>query len=275
MTITLPQILLLFDTSVILRGGARIWVGYQRIGAGWLPETVLDELRFLSNRAPEPVKEKIARDFFRFYPSSGWRATDETMAHPALQSAAGKTLSKRARQVMLIAKCAYSLSQSHPDQLVVLVSDNQPLLQQIQALSVLNLCGVTGAALKQWSLLGKRPEAVSQACQNIQNIKMRSARPSPARSPASFAKPTTSASPVAKQAGIAEPKTRKPISPPSRRPTPDIRAASRFHAFSQGISLAISLAGFVIVGFLVWRLVQPQSFEQFWRRNNPPQLFGR
>ena len=272
MAFSLPQILLLFDTSVILNDGARVWGGFQRIGACWLPQVVLNQVRFLCNRASEPVQEQIAREFFRFYPGSGWRTTDETMAHPALQPAKGQTLSKRARQMMIIAECAYGFSQRFPTQLVVLVSDNQPLLKQIQTLQVANLCGITGSALKRWSLSGNRPEAVNQAYQKMKTASLRQAN---VRSPASSSKPTMRTSPAVKHAMTTRPKTRKPISSPSRRTTPDINTVSRFYAFSQMVSLAISLVGFVIVGLLVWRLVQPQSFEQFWRQNNLPQLFGQ
>ena len=276
MTVSLPQILMLFDTSVILNGGARAWGGYQRLGACWLPQAVLNQLRFLCNRSPEPGLEQIAREFFRFYPGSGWRTTDETMPHPTLQPSKGQALSKRARLVMTIVESAYGCSQRFPEQLVVLVSDNQLLLKQIQAMQIRNLCGLTGSALKQWSLSGKRPEAVNQAYQQMKATGVGPSNvQSNVQSPASSAKPATQTSPASKQSPIARPKTRKTKSPPSRRATPDIHTSSRFYALSQMVSLAISLVGFVMVGLLIWRLVQPQSFEQFWRQNNLPQLFGQ
>ena len=277
MTDSLPQILLLFDTSVILNGSTRLWESYRQLGTCWLPQVVLDETRFLCHRAPEPNQEKIAREFFRFYPDSDWQATDEAMAHSALKPATGQTLSKRARQVLAIAECAYGVSQHFPEQLVVLVSDYQPLLKRIQSLQVLNLCGLTSLALKQWSLSGNRPEAINQACLSLKTagIRQRTAdvKQKTVRAPTP-PKPTMRTSPTAKQSVTARPKTRKPSSSPSRRATPNINTASRFYALSQGVSLVISLAGFVIVGFLVWRLAQPQKFEQFWRRYNLPQFSG-
>ena len=278
---SLPRILLLFDISVILNGSTRLWQSYQQLGECWLPQVVLDEARFLCHRAPEPSQEKIAREFFRFYPDSDWQATDEAMSHAALKPATGQTLSKRARQVLAIAECAYGVSQHFPEQLVVLVSDNQPLLKRMQSLKVLNLCGLTSLALKQWSLSGNRPEAVNQAClslktagirQKTADIEQKTAdiKQKAVRSPAS-SNPIKRTSPTVKQSVSTRPKTRKPSPPPSRRATPNIHTASRLYALSQLVSLVISLAGFVIVGFLVWRLVQPQKFEQFWRRHNLPQ----
>ena len=272
MTVNLPQILLLFDTSVILNGVPRIWWGYRRVGVCWLPQAVLDEIRFLCDHAPDPLQKQVARDFFRFYPSSGWRTTDATMPHPTLQPAKGQTLSKRARQVTAIAECAYGVSQRFPEKLVVLAANHQPLLKQMQTLQAPNLCGVTGAALKQWNLSGHRPEAVVQT---YQNMKTAGVRRSNVRSSASSSNPAMRTSPAAKHSVSAYPKPGKPTSTPSRRVTPDIHTASRFHVLAQMVSLAISLAGFVIVGLLVWRLVQPQSFEQFWRQNNLPQLIGQ
>ena len=269
MTVNLPQILLLLDTTVILNGSARVWQGYGPLGNCYLPQVVLDEVRFLCNRAPDPSQEKSAREFFRFYPNSGWRITAETMSHPALKSAQGQTLSKRARQIITIAECAYGASQHFPEQLVVLATDNQPLLKRAQTLQVINLCGVTGAALKQWSLSAKPPKAVNQAA-----IKMKTAgvRLATARSPVSSSRPANRTSPSTSHSATAPAKPRKPISAPSRRATPDIQSASSFYALSQLLSLVISLAGFVVVGFLIWRLAQPQRFEQFWRRHNLPKL---
>ena len=284
MTISLPQILLLFDTTVILNGSTRLWRSYDQIGDCWLPQVVLDETRFLCDRAPDPLQEKAAREFFRFYPQSNWRATDESMPHPALQPATGQQLSKRARQVINIAECAYGVSQHFPELLVVLVSDYQPLLKRIQAIQVINLCSLTSLALKQWSLSGNRPEAINQACISLKTagIRQRTAdvkqkvfqqkRVSSSGTAQSKPQASAAAKSYAKSSMTAPPKTRKPRRSPSRRSTPNIHTVSRFYAVSQMFSLAISLVGFVMVGLMVWRLVQPEKFEQFWRRHNLPQL---
>ena len=167
MSAELPPILVVVDLSAIMAGTTREWQEYSRVGKCFLSQVVYEEIEFLCNRAPEPNLEKTSREFIRFYPNSGWQVSTANETHPSLTPADSQALSKQARLALATVQCAYGLSQEQTTQLVVLVSNSQPLLQRLQALEAPNLSGITATAILQWARTGQRPVAVTQQLQSM------------------------------------------------------------------------------------------------------------
>jgi hypothetical protein len=178
-----PPIILL-DSSALLAGRSQEWQTFSRLGDCAIPAIVWEELQVLCDRAPEPHLERAAREFVRFYPTSGWQivpsvlesaasqpaiaqptinqpAIAQTVAeHPLLQPAAGATLSQTARRSLAVAQTTYGIALQVPTRLVVLVMNNPGLLKQIAALRQPNLCGLPLAAWMQWVRTQRKPDAI-------------------------------------------------------------------------------------------------------------------
>jgi len=241
----LPPFLIVLDISALLAGNTREWQGFSRIGECFVPKAALEEMEFLCHRAVEPKLEQVAREFARFYPTSGWKAVLSIATHPALKPTEGHALSKKARLALVVAQAAYGVARNHPEGVVVLVANDQALLQRLRSLAMPNLCGIPLAAWLQWTRSLHRPAVVTQQIQAM-------------RSPVGNAvgvhrstKPTT----PSRQAAVAQP---SPSYAP-RTPSPSWRLRQKFYNL---LTLAIAL---VVVGSL-WRAVSPVSFAQFWRQ---------
>lgn len=163
----IPRVLLVLDISALSTATPKEWLEFSRIGTGYLPQVIYEEMKFLFDRSPDPDLERISRAFTRFYPTSGWQITDETASHAALKVASGQAMTKRSRVSLAVARCAYGLALNNPSSLIVLVTADRSLLQRVYDIQVNNLCGVTGPALLQWSRSGQRPIAVSQKLQQM------------------------------------------------------------------------------------------------------------
>ncbi|MGK7902841.1 MAG: PIN domain-containing protein [Hormoscilla sp.] len=255
----LPDIILLFDVNGILDKTTREWSEYSRVGTCYLPQVVYDEIRFLCDRASEPELEKPAREFIRFHPESNWQLTDARATHPSLTDAPGQAQSKKARLNLAVAECACGLAQEMTDKLIVLVSNTQPLLQQMQALTINNLCGITTTALLQWSRTSARPPAVTQQLQAIgrSGVSTSGAGPSAAAAPRST---QPARKPALQQTG----------GPASARKIPKTKKSSSL--LVQLISSSIGLVILLSASFMLWRLIQPQSFDRFWQQQVVPLL---
>jgi len=259
----LPEIILLFDVNGILDKTTREWSEYSRVGTCYLPQVVYDEIQFLCDRASEPELERPAREFMRFYPQSHWQLTDAHADIPSLTPAPGQAQSKKARLNLAVVQCAYGLAQEMTDKLVVLVSNTQPLLQQIQALAVNNLCGITTTALLQWSRTSARPPAVQAV------IGTGSTAPSAVSTPPSAtARPRTART----QPAARTPALRHTGGPAITRKRTKTKKSSSL--LVQLISSSLGLVVLVVAGFFLWRLVQPQSFDRFWQEQIVPLLPG-
>ena len=161
---------LIFDVSAIVAGKTREWQEFSQMGTCILPQAVWSELEFLCDRASEPGTEKIAREFTRFYPESGWQVSSLKASHASLPSAKGEDLSKQARLTLAVAKCVYGVAETYPNDLVILISNQQPLINQVKSLTVPNLCGITVAALLQWSRTQQRPASVTAQMQDMKGM---------------------------------------------------------------------------------------------------------
>ncbi len=256
-----PPLLILLDTTAILGGKTRDWLEFSQLGSCLLPEIVLEEMQALGDRAPDPATESIAREFNRFYPTSGWKTTRMLAEHPSLKPAEGATLSKRSRLALEVLSCAYGLARRHPDSLVVLVATDQPMLQRLLALKVVNLCGLPLAAFLQWSRTQRRPAAVTQHWQLMRAANVAPAdqltgtggRQSQATTQRSPARPTTP------KATPSEPKTKNYQADRQRR-------VMRSKQISRLVGNVVTLVVAAIAIAAVWQAVSPASFNQVWRQ---------
>lgn len=269
---TPPPVLVVLDLSALMSSSAREWQEYSRVGSCYFPQVVYEEIEFLSGRAPEPNQEKTAREFLRFFPNSGWQLTNSTASHAALTPGSGQALSKQARLLVAVGQCIYGLSQEHPGELVVLVSNAQPLLQRLPALQTPNLCGITGAALLQWARTGQRPPAVTQQMQaTIKAGGVPASSPTASRPPS----PRPTAAPPPKVASTNSAPMAGPASA-ARTPASQSRRGSGALGWLSGLLGAVlALIGLAIAAGLVWRTVQPASFNQFWKQLGLPALPGQ
>lgn len=250
---------LVFDTPAILAGNTREWQRFKALGECYLPKVVFEELRFLCNRAPEPAQETTAREFFRFFPTSGWQTHDHPQPHPALQAAQGQDLSKRARQAIAILELVYGLTQTAPNLGVVLVSNTPPLLQKLKGLGANNLCGIPYSRLKQWSLSGQRPDSIIQMLGDVQSSA--TARSTP-RSPTAAQSPThAQMRPVTRSRhSTASTPSRVRVNSPTKR--------SRQPLAAQLISLTLVAITLGVAGLVAWKMLQPQQFDAFWQEHS-------
>lgn len=256
---TTPPIAILLDLSSIMGSSIREWQEYSRIGNCYLPQIIYEEIEFLTDRAPEPNLEKTAREFTRFFPESGWQLTNAHAVHPTINPAAGQNLSKQARLVVSVAQCMYGFAQENPNNLVVFVSNAQPILQRVPGLNQPNLCGITTAALLQWVRTKQRPPAVTQKLQTFSN--------SETSATVSQSKPTAKNSPPANSPAMT--------GPASAAQTPTRQRSSSNNLLTKIVATLVSLLIFAVVGFTAWRFIQPQSFNQFWQKTGLPALPGK
>jgi hypothetical protein len=264
---TPPPVLIVIDLSTLIDSGSRAWPDYSRVGSCYLPQVIYDEIGFLSDRAPEPNLEQAAREFLRFFPNSSWQLTNASASHPALTPPAGKTLSKQARQSVAVVQCVYGLSQEHPGELVVLVSNAQQLLKSLPTLQSPNLCGITAAALLQWARTGQKPPAVTQQMQAM--IK---AGGTPGGAPAASKSPAPK--PTAKQPQPTAPKNPAPMAGPASAVQSRPKSGG-LSGLSGLIGSVLGLVGLAIAGGFAWRTIQPASFNQFWHQMGLPALPGQ
>ena len=169
MTSLVPMKLIL-DISTLSATTTREWLGFSRAGDCYIPHVVYEEIRFLYERSPDPDLERVSREFNRFYATSGWKISEVTGHHPLLKSATGRSLTKRARVALAVARCAYGEAQKHSKQLIILVTSDRAILQRIYDIQLPNLAGIPSSALLNWSRSGKRPIAVTQKLQELRDL---------------------------------------------------------------------------------------------------------
>ncbi|MBD2180644.1 PIN domain-containing protein [Aerosakkonema funiforme] len=261
---TPPPVLVILDLSALMGKTSREWQDFSRIGACYVPQAVYEEIEFLTDRAPEPQWEKIAREFMRFFPNSGWQLTDAHATHPAFTPPGGANLSKQARLVVAVAQCTYGFAQENSDNLVVFVSNTQPILQRIPSLGTANLCGITVAALLQWVRTGEKPPAVTQ---QLQVFGAAGSQGGNNRSPA--ASPTQSSAPANSAPTMTGPASADRSSSQSKKRSSGTGLLTRL------VSGAITFVVLAALGLVGWRFIQPTSFNQFWQKMNLPALPGQ
>ncbi|NJP09512.1 MAG: hypothetical protein HC866_08500 [Leptolyngbyaceae cyanobacterium RU_5_1] len=256
----LPPFVIVFDTTAILAGKAREWQEFSRLGECFVPEAVLEQMRAFCDRAPDPEIEVVAKEFERFYPTSGWRKTNALAEHPSLKPAEGHILSQRARLALEVLECAYGMAKRYPESLIVLVANDQPMLQRLLGLKTANLCGIPLPALVQWSRTQRRPPTVNHHLQLVRSPAGIPGEASTSRKSAPSAAVRTLPKPASMR--TSTPALPKHISQSSSRPQRMARSRRVTNLLSNLISLVVA----VIVGAAVWRVVHPDSFARFWQQ---------
>jgi hypothetical protein len=165
--VAIPPVILVFDISALSAASCNEWREFARVGSCYIPQVIYEEMKLMFDRSPDPDLERIAKDFNRFYATSNWKITEADAHHTALRMASGQALTRRARVSIAVGRSAYALSQTFPSSLVVLVTKDRSLLQRLYEIPEVNLCGITGEALLQWSRSGLRPIAVIQKVQQF------------------------------------------------------------------------------------------------------------
>ncbi|WP_330205360.1 PIN domain-containing protein [Cyanobacterium sp. Dongsha4] len=159
--------ILVFELTTILSGCTRDWTEFSDKGECYLPEVVLQELNFLTQRAITPKDEKIAREFSRFFPDSGWQITSTMSSHPALSAKDGESISKKARLSIAIAESVYDLALRHSGQIIIFVSNDGNLKRELNQIGQTNLAIISSAQLKQWIRADETPQAVQDVMENL------------------------------------------------------------------------------------------------------------
>jgi hypothetical protein len=259
--------LLVFDSPVILAGRLALWQEWGRFGVCVLPQAVMTELERLTRQAIEPQEESTAREFLRQWPSLGFQVSEASALVGGINPT-GQSMSQRTRLEEAIAECAYALAQQQPGTLVVLVSNDRPLVGRVQALNHTNLCGISLAELNQWMRQQQRPQPVVAALNRL---------PGPAIPAASLVSSSANAQVPANSAPT------RPLtpSPAAAKPPSQLRQAKSGAAqvnstaanfwqilktLQNGITLLLALALLSSAGLLAWRLADPEGSEGIWRR---------
>ncbi len=241
----LPPFLILLDVSALMAGSTRQWQEFSRLGDCFIPKVVLEEIQLLCNHAVDPAQERIAREFVRFFPDSGWKATTSIAQHPALKPAEGHALSKKARLSLATAQTAYGLARNRPDGLIVVVANDQGLIQRLRMVNTLNLCGIPLAVLVQWSRTTRKPAVVANQLHAMRLMV-----------------PTTA--PTVK----AVPPVPAPRSQPSAAAAQSNRSRAARRVF-RPVQIFYNLLTLVIVAvaiLAVWRVIAPVSFAKTWHQ---------
>jgi PIN domain len=283
----LPSFILVFDSTALLAGNTHDWQNLAHLGECFVPVAVWEEIRSLNDRAPDAETEAKAREFARFYTESGWKRTDALAEHSSLNPVAGHTLSKRARLSLEVLECAYGLARRHPQGLVILVANDQPMLQRLTPLRTHNLCGVPFATLLQWSRTQRKPETVSKHLQLMRSSAAASAPDQPSQTKLYQSAQTPRSSPSragntqtistrsssSHRTAHTNPHRLATISPnPPRSSTAQTTRRVQSYRRSTSLNVANLIATIaswtipVIVVLVLWRAASPTTFDQFWQQ---------
>lgn len=262
--VAVPPVILVFDVNALSAATPSEWREFSRVGNCYIPQVVYEEMKMLFDRSPDPDLENLAKAFNRFYATSGWKVTEATGTHPVLKVGTGQALTRRARVSLAVGKCAVGLSEEFPNSLVVLVTNDRSLLQRLYDIPNVNLCGITGDALLQWSRTGQRPIAVSQKFQQFRAAY--GIPPSPSSTTPARKQPVSSVA-AASPSRSSSPRTTRPAKAmPIRTPMflsdwlPEVR------------SILLAAIGFAVAAYLLWMLFnridwqdifQPSSQQSF------------
>jgi hypothetical protein len=246
----LPPFLLVLDITALMAGRTRDWQQFSKLGDCYVPKVVLQEIESLCAHAPEPELEQVAREFARFYPTSGWRETQEISTHSALKAPEGHALSNRARVALTVAQTAYGMARKHADGLVILVANDQGLLKRLPLVELPNLCGIPFTVLVNWVRSQRKPDAV------IHHVQLMRTNEVPRTLTSAVSKPSRSSTPLA-QPAVPQPKR------PSQSPRP---VKHRSLNFTQVFYNLLTVALVVAIALVIWRIASPASFDNVWKQ---------
>ncbi|MBE9012724.1 hypothetical protein IQ250_21210, partial [Pseudanabaenaceae cyanobacterium LEGE 13415] len=157
------QIFLLIDLNSFFACKPYEWLEFNRVGRCYVPQVVHEELDAWASSQSESIESKIAREFRRFMLESDWQLTR------SLISTESRPITRRARLALDVRNSAEDLARSSIGRLVVVVSNDRALIQQVQALNLENLTGVPVSTLLTWSRSKRQPPIVVQHLRSMQS----------------------------------------------------------------------------------------------------------
>ena len=163
-----PQIFLLIDLNSLYACKPYEWLEFSRVGSCYVPQAVYQELDAWASSRSESIESKIAREFRRFMLEGDWQLT-----RSALLTEAHRPFSRRARLAVEVRHCAEDLAHSSIGRLIVVVSNDRALVQQVQTLRMDNLTGIPVSTLLTWSRTKRQPPIVLQHLRAMQTHALR------------------------------------------------------------------------------------------------------
>ncbi|GAP96718.1 hypothetical protein NIES2104_32650 [Leptolyngbya sp. NIES-2104] len=157
-----PQIFLLIDLNTFFACKPYEWLEFSRVGRCYVPQVVYEELDSWAASRSESMESRIAREFRRLMLESDWELTR------SLISTESRPMTRRARLALDVRNSAEDLARSSIGRLVVVVSNDRALIQQVQALNLENLTGIPVSTLLAWSRSKRQPPIVLQHLRSMQ-----------------------------------------------------------------------------------------------------------
>jgi len=235
------------------------WKAIAKLGSCWLPEVVAKEIQDIAEGKVEG-NEAVARQFQSCQSQLNWQVTPIIGKHPDLVLKTSQNLSRRAKLNLTIAQSVVGIAQTYPQHPVVLISDEISLRDRISLLNCQNLCAISSAIARQWSKTNSQPPNVQKLIFQANKI-----LDNPELDYDLDVNPTSNLHP---QSSNLLGRNNQTFSPKSR-------PKSKFNYRQIAISLMKSgITATVVVTVLLvgWRLIQPQQFQQFWKKTGLPPL---
>ncbi len=157
------QVFLLIDLNALYACKLYEWLEFSQVGQCYVPQAVYQELDAWASSRSESIEAKIAREFRRFMLEGDWKLTRST-----LPPKPHRPFSRRARLAIEVRHCAEDLARFSVGRLVVVVSNDRALVQQIQTLRLDNLTGIPVSTLLTWSRTKRQPPIVLQHLRAMQ-----------------------------------------------------------------------------------------------------------
>jgi hypothetical protein len=158
-----PEIFLLIDLNTLFACKPHEWLEFSPIGRCFVPEAVHQELEAWAGHRIDTTESKIAREYCRLMLEGDWY-----QARSPIPADTQRPFTRRARLAIDVRNSAQALAESSPEQLVVVVSNDRALLQQLHALHLDNLTGIPVSTFLTWSRTKRQPPVVIQHVRSMQ-----------------------------------------------------------------------------------------------------------
>jgi hypothetical protein len=245
--------LLLVETSVITQTDANTWKAIAKLGECLLPEVVALEIKNIANGKAEG-NESAAKQFQNLS-QLNWQTTSLTAKHADLVIRTTQNLSRKAKLMINVAQSAVGVAKAYPNKCVVLISDEISLRDRIAKLDHKNLCAIPSAIARQWSRTDQAPpivkDAVIQLLEKLEQTALQSSQQ------------INTTNLINEKSSISDLKADNPVS--------SQKASSKNSLNYRHIAISLVKYG-LMTTFLAtillfgWRFIQPQQFQQFWKK---------
>jgi hypothetical protein len=245
--------LLLVETSVITQTDANTWKAIAKLGECLLPEVVAIEIKNIANGKAEG-NESAAKQFQNLS-QLNWQTTSLTAKHADLVIRTTQNLSRKAKLMINVAQSAVGVAKAYPNKCVVLISDEISLRDRIAKLDHKNLCAIPSAIARQWSRTDQAPpivkDAVIQLLEKLEQTALQSSQQ------------INTTNLINEKSSISDLKADNPVS--------SQKASSKNSLNYRHIAISLVKYG-LMTTFLAtillfgWRFIQPQQFQQFWKK---------